>query len=63
MTDIIKLTYIFHCGEYETEHSFKVTPTDDELDQTFDDWVYHCGCGSDEIEDMIAEGEAGYYEV
>ena len=62
MTDNTKRTYIFHCGEYEQERSFKVQP-DDELDEAFDDWVYYWGCDSDDIEDMIAEGEAGYHEV
>lgn len=63
MTDNTKVTYMFHCGEYEQERSFKVTPTDDELDEAFDDWVYYCGLGCDELEEMIAEGGAGYYEV
>ena len=58
-----KVTYIFHCGEYEVERGFKVQPTDDELDEAFDDWLYEYGIGCDEIDDMIAEGEAGYYEV
>lgn len=63
MTENTKLTYIFHCGEYETERSFKTAPTDDELDQAFDDWIYNCGLDSDELDEMIAEGDAGYYEI
>ena len=63
MNNESKVTYIFHCGEYEVERSFKSEPTDNELDEKFDEWVYNCGCDSDDIEDMISEGEAGYYEV
>lgn len=58
-----KVTYIFHCGEYESERGFKTQPTDDELDTAFDDWIYRQGLGCDELEDLISEGEAGYYEV
>ena len=63
MTENTKLTYIFHCGEYETERSFKTQPTDQQLDEAFDSWVFEYGLGCDEIDEMIAEGEAGYYEI
>ena len=57
------MKYIFHCGEYETERSFKEGTDESYIDQAFDEWIYHCGLGCDEIEDMIAEGSAGYYEA
>lgn len=63
MTDSTKPTYIFHCGEYETERSFKVEPTDEDLMEKFDEWALQYGYESDELDDMFAEGEAGYYEV
>ena len=58
-----KVSYIFHCGEYEAERSFKVTPNDEELNEEFDDWAFQYGYGSDELDDMFDSGEAGYYEL
>lgn len=63
MNNESKVTYIFHCGDYEVERSFKTQPTDDELAEAFDDWIYTYGLGCDELEDLIDDGEAGYYEV
>lgn len=57
------INYIFHCGEYETERSFKEGTDEYHIEESFNNWIYNCGLGCDEIEDMIAEGEAGYYEV
>ena len=63
MNNTNNINYIFHCGEYETERSFKEGTDESYIDQAFDEWIYEQGLGCDEIEDMIAEGEAGYYEV
>lgn len=57
------INYIFHCEGYETERSFKEGTDESYIDQAFDEWIYEYGIDCDEIEDLIAEGEAGYYEV
>lgn len=58
-----KVTYIFHCGEYEVERSFKTEPNDDEFDEVFDDWINTFGLGDDDLFSMIENGEIGYYGV
>lgn len=63
MTDNTKVTYIFHCGSKEDEMIFREGTEVDYIDQAFDEWLYEHGLGCDELEDMIAEGEAGYYEI
>lgn len=57
------INYIFHCGEYKTERSFKEDTDELCIDRHFDDWCFAQGFGFEDVENMIAEGEAGYYEV
>ena len=57
------MNYIFHCGEYETECSFEKGVDESYIDDAFDDWCFSVGFGVEEVEEMLAEGEAGYYEV
>ena len=61
MNNESKVTYIFHCGEYEVERSFKTEPTDDEFDKAFDDWINTFGLGEDDLFSMVENGEIGYY--
>ena len=48
-----KVTYIFHCGDYEVERSFKTEPTDIEFDEAFDDWINSFGLEKDDLFSMI----------
>ena len=57
------MNYIFHCGEYEQERSFKEGADDNYIYESFSNWIYTCGLGCDELDEMIDNGDAGYYEI
>lgn len=59
------MNYIFHCGEYETERSFKEGTDESYIDSEFNLWAanYEYENKIDDIENLLLIGEAGYYEV
>ena len=57
------MEYIFHCGEYKTERSFKEGIDEFYVEESFSNWIHYCGLDCDELDEMIAEGDAGYYEI
>lgn len=63
MNNESKVTYIFHCGEYEVERSFKSEPTDEEFDKVFDNWIATFNLGQDDLFLMTENAEIGYYGV
>lgn len=59
-----KVTYIFYCGRDKSEYVFEIGTHLGEVSSEFNTWMFHIfGIDTDETEYMIAEGEAGYYEV
>lgn len=59
------MNYIFYCGEYEAERSFKEGADESCIDSEFNLWAanYEYENKIDDIEHLMLIGEAGYYKV
>ena len=57
------MKFIFNLNDYEEIRVYKEAPTDEQINDDFDDWALQYGYGSDELDDLFENSDAGYYEV
>ena len=64
MNDSNKTNYKFYCRGWEDEITLESGLDEHIVDEVFAGWVYdECGVTTWEIQVMIDNGEAGYYEL